>query len=248
MKFISLRAILLPLVLVLSGCLSRQRQEIPLPGFPEEPAAERRIPAFNPMPRILDYEGKAAGGEIPEWVSRYFTEAEAGVEKMTEYQGKYVFIGENRGANLRALIQWQTAFSPVQDFAQLAAARIEARLANGAAGDYPDNVYGPFFEAMVKKAYDTKYQGVQKEKAFWVHLVPPEIPPAVPGEDETGPEAEEEAERPVYILLVLLSAGRPDFEAQVEGIFNSAKMNLSLTGSQEAAVNRVHQNFFSDSF
>ncbi|MDR1637782.1 MAG: hypothetical protein LBR93_10660 [Treponema sp.] len=247
MKFIGLQALLL-LVLVFSGCLLRQRQEIPLPGFPEEPAAEGRIPVFKPMPRILDYEGKAAGGEIPEWVSRYFTEAGAGVERMAEYRGKYVFIGENLGANLSALIQWQAAFSPIQDFAQLAAARIEARLAKGAAGSYPDNVYGPFFEAAVKKAYDTKYQGIQKEKGFWVRLVPPEIPPAAPGEEETGLETEEAAERPAYVFLILLSAGRPDFEAQVEGILNSAKADLSLTRSQEAAVNRVRESFFNESF
>jgi hypothetical protein len=244
MKPVSLQALLL--ILVLSGCFSSQRREIPLPGFPERPAAEKGTSAFKPMPRIQDYEGRAAGGNIPEWVSRYFTEGAGSVERMAEYQGKYLFVGKNQGINPNALGQWQAAFSPLQDFAQLAAARTEARLVRGAGGSYPDNVYGPFFEAMVKKAYDTKYRGVQKEKSFWVHLAPPQVPPAAPGEEEA--EAEEAAERPVYVFLVLLSIDRPAFEAQIDGIFNSAKLNLALTRSQESAVNRLHENFFDSSF
>ncbi|MDR3193382.1 MAG: hypothetical protein LBT87_09990 [Treponema sp.] len=244
-----LQAFFFLLAFVFSACLSRSVREIPLPGFPEEPAV-KQDPGSNPMPQIQDHQGKAEGEEIPEWVSRYFTEGEAGLERMPEYQGKYLFTGKNQGSNPKALGQWQAAFSPFQDFAQLAAARIEARLARGAAGSYPDNAYGPFFEAMVKKAYDAKYQGVQKEEGFWVYLSPEKAPPSGEeggeGEIETGEEAE--AERPVYVFLVLLSIGRAGFEAQIEGIFNSAKMNLPLTRSQEAAVNRVHESFFDGSF
>ncbi|MDR0451085.1 MAG: hypothetical protein LBH26_07445 [Treponema sp.] len=245
MKNAALPAIFLLPILFLS-CLLRPRPETPLPGFPEKTAAEQGEPVFKPMPRIADHEDSAAGKGIPEWVSCYFTETEAGLEKMAEYEGKYVFIGENRGRNPGALAQWRTAFSPFQDFAQLAAARIEARLVKGAAGHYPDNVYGPFFEAMVKKAYDAKYQGVQKEKAFWVHLVPQPAPPAGPDEEGTG--AGEEAESPVYVFLILFSIDRPAFEAQVKGVFDAAKTGLSLTRSQEAAVNRVYENFFDDTF
>jgi hypothetical protein len=248
MKIFSPKAVLLLLVLVLAGCLLRSRRESPLPGFPEAPAAEQSGSAAKPMPQIQDYQNKAAGGDIPEWVSRYFTEGRAGLEKMAEYQGKYVFIGENRGSNPAALSQWQTAFSPGQDFARLAAARIEARLEAGAAGSYPDNVYGLFFEAMVKKAYDTKYQGIQKEEAFWVHLVPERSPPEAPGEEEDTGDEEEEAERPVYVFLVLLSIDRPGFEAQVNGIFDSVRAELTLARSAEAAANRVRENFFDSSF
>ncbi|MDR3192866.1 MAG: hypothetical protein LBT87_07360 [Treponema sp.] len=244
MKPAGLKALLL--VLALSSCLLRQRREVPLPGFPERPVLEEETPAAMPRIQIQDYEGRAEGGSIPEWVNRYFSEGEGGVEKMAEYQGKYLFIGKNQGSNPKALGQWQAAFSPPQDFAQLAASRIEARLVRGAGDGYPDNVYGPFFEAMVKKAYDAKYQGVQKEKGFWVRLVPPYVPPAEPGEGEAG--AEETAERPVYVFLVLLSVDRPAFETQVGGIVDSARGDLPLPRSQEAAVSRVRENFFDSSF
>jgi hypothetical protein len=89
---------------------------------------------------------------------------------------------------------------------------------------------------------------VQKEKGFWVYLVPPETPSAAPGEEETGVEAEENRERPLYVFLVPLSVDRLNFEAQVKGIFNSAKAGLTLTRSQEAAVNRVYENFFDGTF
>jgi hypothetical protein len=243
MKLRSLPAFFLLPVFVFSACLSGSRREAPLPGFPEEPVVSQGS-GFKPMPQIQDHQGKAEGEAIPEWVSRYLTEGEGGVEEMPVYQGKYVFIGENQGLNPGALGQWQTAFSPPQDFAQLAAARIEARLTRGAGGSYPDNVYGPFFEAMVKKTRDAKYRGVQKADGFWVCL-PQEASPAAAGE-EGGEDGE--AKGPVYVFLVFLSIDKPDFEAQFDGIFNSAKMNLSLTRSQEAAVNRVRENFFDGSF
>jgi hypothetical protein len=245
MKLISLQAVLLSLTL--SGCLLIQRREIPLPGVPEKPAApageEEGSSVSNFTLQIQDYEGRAAGGSIPEWVNRYFAEGVGGVEKMAEYQGKYLFVAKNQGINLKALSQWQAAFSPLQDFAQLAAVRIETRLTRGARDNYPENVYGPFFEAMVKKAYDTKYQAVQKEKNFWVYL-PPQVPPASPG----GGEAEEMAARPMYIFLALLSIDRPVFEAQVDRIFDSAETDLSLTRSQKAAVDRVRESFFDGVF
>jgi hypothetical protein len=247
MKLISLQAVFL--ILALSGCLLSRRREIPLPGVPEKPAVaageEEGGSVSNFTLQIQDYEGRSAGGSIPEWVNRYFAEGAGSVEKMAEYQGKYLFVAKNQGINPKALSQWQAAFSPFQDFAQLAAARIEARLTRGAGGNYPENVYGPFFEAVVKKAYDTKYQAVQKGKGFWVYLLPQGLP-AVPGEGEA--EAEGAAARPVYIFLAPLSIDRPAFETQVDGIFDSAKTDLSLTRSQEAAVERVRENFFDGTF
>jgi hypothetical protein len=248
MKLISLEIVLL--ILTLSGCrLLSLRREIPLPGVPEKPApsaaAVGEKDAADFMLQIQDYKGRTAGESIPEWVNRYFAEGAGSVEKMTEYQGKYLFVAKNQGISPQALDQWQAAFSPLQDFAQLAAVRIEARLAQEAGDNYPENVYGPFFEAMVKKAYDTRYQEVQKGENFWVYL-PSQAPPALPEEGEAG--SGEAAARPVYIFLVLLSVDKAVFEAQVEGIFDSVKTELSLTRSQEAAVDRARENFFDGAF
>jgi hypothetical protein len=241
---LNFRVLILLLIPVFSGCLLRPGREPPLPGFPEELAIEGEALVPRAAPRIQDYQGKAAGGGIPEWVSRYFAGGGKEAEEMAEYQGKYLFVGENRGVSPGALGQWQEAFSPSQDFAQLAAARIEARLVGGAAGNYPDNVYGPFFETMVKSAYDAKFRGGRKEKGFWVHLVPPPLPPAGP----EGEDAEEREERPLYVFLVLLSIDRADFEAQVNEIFGAVKARLRLTRNETAAVNRVYENFFDGSF
>jgi hypothetical protein len=248
MNGLRLQAILLLLALVFSGCVSRIKRGTPLPGTPEALPESRETLTFNLPFRIQNYQGKAEGGDIPEWVNRYFSGGGQGVERMAEYRDKYVFVGENRGTNFSALSQWQAAFSPAQDFAQLAASRIEKRLVSGAAGAFPDNVYGPFFEAMVKKAYDMKYQGVRKNEVFWVHLLFPEARPAALAEGEEPEEEEEDeggtGESSLYVFLLLLTTDQPWFESQIGNLYNSAKTGLALTRSEEAAANRVWENFF----
>jgi hypothetical protein len=112
-------------------------------------------------------------------------------------------------------------------------------LVSGAGSSFPDNVYGPFFEAMVKKAYDMKYQGVKKNETFWVRLVFPNSSPAMPEDPE-----EEAGETQMYVFLLLLTVDQSWFEAQLGNLFRLAKTGLSLTRSEEAAANRIWEIFF----
>jgi hypothetical protein len=183
--------------------------------------------------RIQDYQDREQGGTIPEWVDRYLAEGLRGVERLDAFRDRYVFISLNEGTNFKALSQWSAAFSPAQDFARLAAARIEARLTAAAVTPFPDDTFGPFFEAMIKTASDAQFPGAVKEADFWIQ--------------QESAEAESEDNgviREVYDFLVLASIGRDQLESQISVIFTAARANLVLHRNQTAAINRLRDSFF----
>ncbi|GHV87308.1 hypothetical protein AGMMS50255_6040 [Spirochaetia bacterium] len=186
---------------------------------------------------ILDYQTRAGGENIPEWVNRFLTEGVRGVESIPEFQDKYVFVGLSEGANFNALSQWEAAFSPAQDLARLVASRIEARFTAAAQSAVPGDTFGPFFETLIKKASDARYEGAVKETSFWVQQI---VPADEPGE-ETGVI---DANREVYDFLVLVSIDKKQLEFRINAIFNEARENIESRRDQTSAINRLRDNFF----
>jgi hypothetical protein len=236
-RLIAIAGIVLACGLVFPGCLSKY-------GRTAFQAPAQSIPYAGEKPlqpaQIKDYQGRAEGESIPEWVNLFLAEGIRGVERLPEFWNKYVFVGLKEGSNFRALGQWEAAFNPAQDFAPLAAARIEARLITAAQSAIPDDTYGPFFETFVKNASDALYQGAVQESSFWIQQILPAR--------ETGEEGEEgepaEVNREVYDFLVLVSIDRDQLEFQINGIFDAAKAHTTLKRDQAAAVNRIGENFF----
>ena len=188
--------------LLITGCAVQPRGalvQVPAPLPPAEPE----------IYQILDFQGKDQGGVLPPWVNRYLTAGFRGVEGLPEYEGKYVFIGENTGINNRLLRQWADRFSPDHDFARLAAARIEARFSQGALA-YPDDEYGAFFALMVKAVADGIYEWAERADDFWVFRQYFD-----PGGDAPG--------RAVYDYFVLVTIDKSLLETQVRAILEGIK-------------------------
>jgi hypothetical protein len=236
--------------LVLPGCASSSRaaRKVPAEVMALSQAQGRAqgsaytgTPPLEPF-EIMDYEAKAEGGDIPEWVSRYLAEGVRGVEEIPEFQDKYVFVGLGEGPNFKALSQWEAAFTPAQDLARLVASRIEARLIAAAQTAIPDDTYGAFFETLVKNASNARYQGAVKETSFWVRQFPPV------DEAETDEESEEqgsiETDREIYDFLILIGIDRNQLEPQINSLFNAVKTELNPKRDQAAAINRVGEKFF----
>jgi hypothetical protein len=151
--------------------------------------------------RILDYQDKAQGAAIPWWLDLFFEKGVRAVE--AAMPGRYVFIASNGGSNFGALSLWAEFFSPEQDFARLAARRIETRFARASAD--PGREFGPYFEALVRAASDADWRGAAEAGRFWLRrrFV-----------DSGGADTDRET----WNYYILLTIGKVEFAAQVEAI------------------------------
>ena len=189
----------------------------------------------NELWQIIDSQSQP--DRIPEWVTLFLDGEARGyesrkVESLDEWSGKYVFVGENRGDNFNALMQWAVNLTAAQDLPRLIAQRAERRLI-AAASLYPDDEYGEFFASMIRKIFDGEYPDSVKEQTFWVKrkLIP----------DNNAPP-ETAAER--YEFLVLISIDRNILQKQIRDIMAAVKAAVPATKEQTAAINKVQNTFF----
>jgi hypothetical protein len=186
---------------------------------PDRPREERTI---------LDYQGAAEGREIPGWVLRFLDQGNPGVETLEAYRNSYVFVAAHWGMNFKALGHWIQGFTAAQDFPRLAAVRIEERLLR-TASLYPDDEYGDFFAALVKKASDAVYTGTVKADSFWIKQL----------------YAEEDAPaRERYVFFVLLTIDKSEFQNQVRALLADLSPLKPPSREQAAAINRLKETFF----
>jgi len=179
---------------------------------------------------IADYESKAGGGSIPEWVSVWLDLGARGVEALDAFAGRYVFVARNESNNFNALTLWRDGFSTELDFARLAAARVERRLS--LAVPNPDESYGGFFEAALRAASDFYWTGAVREDDFWTFR---EFTSAGEGE---GEETEN------WEFLILVTIDRALFASQLESIFQTINPTPAPTRDQRTVISRVRERFF----
>jgi hypothetical protein len=233
---INASVLLIFLAVLFTACIGQKNGMIlrPEPG-PEGPSQTGPQEIWQ----IIETQNGLPANGIPEWVSLYLNEGIPGLEALDRYNGKYVFIGENRGSNLTALKQWAKGFSAVQDFPRLLAQRVENRL-TASASLYPDDEYGEYFEKLMKQVSDAEYPAV-KEEHFWIKRM--RIPDAV--EDDPDSLSEQEnfpTER--YEFFILLDIDKDSLQNQIRRITAGIRTDRPPTREQTAAINRVQSSFF----
>jgi hypothetical protein len=209
---------------LLFSCAGNPSQPLILPSTPEPETP----PAVY---RIVDHQNQALEKEIPEWVDVYLEGGIPALEALPAFQGKYLFMGENTGTNLRALFQWSEGFSVRQDLPRLVAARVQARISRIGAGR-ADAEYGRFYERAVKESADAVFIGAEREAAFWV----------LKAYDE--PAADADAARKRYDHYILISIPRSTLEIQLNASFLRAAVDTNPSREQAAAVNRLQDAFY----
>ena len=191
---------------------------------------------------ITEFKDKIRGQNMPEWADRWFEGGISEVEALYAYQDHYVFISRNEGNNFYALTQWTEGFNADLDFPRLAAARIETRLLSGVS--LPDNVYGAFFETLIRAASDTPWTGAVREDDFWVHRK------FFPDEDEISEMDIDSENRGSSLIsenwefLILVTIEKSLFASQLDAVFRSIRPNPQPTREQVNAANRVKDRFF----
>jgi hypothetical protein len=211
-------------LMLLSACVSNPKdipQQNSTPGW-SLPAEESYY--------IGDYQRHDAGENIPLWVNRYLEGGIAALESMTQFEGSYVFVAENSGTNLNALIQWSQNFSPAQDAATMVARRVQARFPGSNAGS-PDGEYGRYFENLVRAVADTLYRNAQRGQDFWFQ------------KQYSGGNGETTTEE-TYVFFILVTIDKAVLKAQLEPVLLEASEGIQLTRDQTTAINRLRESFF----
>jgi hypothetical protein len=161
----------------------------------------------------------------------------AEVEKLDFNLNRYVFIGKNRSANFIALNKWAGNFTVIQDFPRLAAVRIEKRL-NSTASLYPDDEYGEFYEALVKKAFSAEYLDAVKEQTYWIKIT------ADQGNNAAGAPAGAATPSEVYEFYVFVSMEKSKMQSIIKTMMADSLIAVTPTRAQNVAINRLRQIFF----
>jgi hypothetical protein len=188
---------------------------------------------------------KSQNGEgetgIPPWVYLYLTGETGGITSMEQREGKFLFIGENRGGSFNALERWVNGFNVLLDVPRLVSARVERRLVS-AASLFPDDEYGEYFATLVKKVADGEYPGAVKETSFWVRME--RLPAGQEEEDEDDLPQTDALVTEMYVFLILTSIDSETFRGQLRPMMTGIRTAVPPTREQLAAINRVQQTFF----
>jgi hypothetical protein len=223
LSFISV-LILCSTALFFSGCVSSSPEQR-IDGRIEE-TEDPRLLSWD----ILDYQYKNRDGIIPLWVSSYLMGGNQAVERLQVYEDYYIFVSQNTGTNFSALEQWKAAFNPELDFARLVAVRIEKRFL-AAAQSYPDYEYGPYFEALIRLASDSVWEGALRDDEFWLLREFPEADGFM-----VMPE--------MYDFLILVKIEKSLLASQIRTLFQNVEPLTPLSRDQNTAVQRVQEHFF----
>ncbi|MDR1143600.1 MAG: hypothetical protein LBK77_05180 [Spirochaetaceae bacterium] len=186
------------------------------------------VPAYrerNSITEIIDYEN-----DMPEWVGRYAAAGLAGVEILPEFAGRYVFVSKQAGSSLEPLRLWAAGFSMARDFPRLVSARIQARFILGGNGN-PGAVYGRYFEAAVKNASDSAFEGASLEGSFWIKK-------RIFDDDGLSPVGE------VYEYLIMASIDQETLRTQIDMLLTTTRTEESPSRDQAAAAMRLRLNFY----
>ena len=179
---------------------------------------------------VTDHKNNSLGLGIPEWADRFLDDGALGLRAIEANMESYLFIARSGGNNFNALNLWRDGFNAELDFPRLAGARIEARFGMGV--HFPDEEYGPYYEALIRAVSDARWTGMIKEDDFWIQ--------------RRFFEDEEEPAREDWEFFILVIIEKSQFAAQLNSIFNSINPRHPPAERQTLAFNRVVERFFEE--
>ncbi|MDR0663236.1 MAG: hypothetical protein LBF80_04045 [Spirochaetaceae bacterium] len=235
--------VIFPAIVAFLSCTSVEKREA-LP-YSVPPTQTRRIV------EILDYQGRAEGAELAEWVTLYINEGGAALEGIHEFDTYYVFVAEQSSANLETLLQWAANFSVEQDIPLLVFLRVYRRLTAGLLIN-PDELYGIFFETMVKRTAALDWPFARKYTETWIlaRRIPEtaEQQERPAGETDSEAPTEDAAGTTLYMYLIVNVIEKTETQnvlrLVMDEIIIDKTSEKTSTRDQIQAINAVKSNFF----
>ena len=225
-------------LLFFSACSSQRGRIIflPDPEFDSPLEQNENIESYE----IIESQNGKGDTEIPLWVYYCFNNDVNSIESLTQYNNKYIFIGESQGENFLVLQQWADCFSVDHELPRLLVHRAERRLI-ASASRYPDDEYGDFYEAFIRKISNEFFPGAIKDRSFWVKRKIVTTGQSDP-ENPDLPPLPVEFERYEYYILV--SINKEILQNQIRILISDVKSSINITREHTAAVNNVQNIFF----
>jgi len=234
------RTPLLLAAILFTACSTQQNKIIFLPDPAQDISQEQSV--LSESWEIIESQSGPGETGLPVWVRNYLDGGVRGIESLSAYSGKYVFVGKNRGDNFNALEQWARGFTAAQDLARLVVQRVERRLI-ASATLYPDDEYGEYFAYMIKKVSDEEYAEADKEYIFWTKQKRIAVDNENDDDSEVeAPPADIDPER--YEFLILLSVDKEILQKKIQSIMTDIKPGVAPTKDQAAAINKIRLTFF----
>jgi hypothetical protein len=226
----SFLVILLVIALFLTAsCISQPVRMIILPSSQADEIQNGREP-FSEWDIVENQRGLSDEG-IPLWVRFHFDNNLRLLE-----DDRYLFVGTNSGVNFRALSQWADAFAARQDLPTLVTRRTQQRLLREASL-YPDDEYGDFFEAFIRRLQNSVFEQGVKEETFWLKR-------NVRALDDFASDSEHENVASRFEFAVLLTVDKDYFQQIVLAIMDETQAVTNATREQAAALARLRHSFF----
>ncbi|MCL1958641.1 MAG: hypothetical protein FWF68_03480 [Spirochaetes bacterium] len=217
-------ALCLSILLIFFSCtVKAPPRSFPVPDSGINP---NENPVIIEIGNILETKNGPAS-QMPSWLRSYLGSGINAVERLDAYNNKYVFIVSNEGDNVTVLTKWVDYYTVTHDFPMLVADRIEKRMYL-TASLYPDDEYGAFYETMMHNAYKTEYPRAVKEDYCWIKT-------------KSG-NAEEPSEN--YIFYLLITIEKYSMQSIIRNMIAKTSEAVTLTKSQNNAVNKLRNTFF----
>jgi len=216
-KFIGILMVALAVVAVAS-CVSE-------PEPKDDPVGRDMTVAYPP--KILEHRGTAWGANPPQWLM----EALKGykyVEKMPDYQGKFVVIVEQDGDSREGAELAAARLDAITRISTLMGVRVKDTFAGAQVGD-KDKIE-TYMERVVKIASETKFSGFMMEDSWWTYL------------QTYTPEGKPDTR--TYRVIQLWTIDKDMLTQQLDMILKGAAADEPKTPEKERAIEAVQNAFY----
>ena len=202
-------------------------------GCPSVPTTNGKIPGAvsedikTYPPKVLEHKGTLWGTNPPNWLMNALKGYKE-VEKMPEYQGKFVIIVEEQGMDLAGTELSASRMNAQTRIAALLSTRVKDAFAGAQVGD-KDKIES-YMERVVKSVSDATFVGFMPEDSWWVYIQT--------FTTEGKPDKRE------YRVIQLWTIGKEELQKQIDNMIDMEAAVEPKTPEKERAIEKVQETFY----
>lgn len=199
-------------------------------GCASKPSAPPPTPTNTPPFEILQHKGTTLGVvNPPAWIEASLMGPKA-VEKLPDYQGKFVVVVDVTGKDLEGTSLAAQRLNADTEIARYLSLRVKDTFAGAQVGD-KDKIE-TYMERVVKSVSEIKFAGFQRAADWWVQI------------RWYKPDGKKTWDRDEFRVLQLYTVDKEVLQKQLEGVLKGAQAAEPKTPEKERAMQAVQQAFY----